>query len=142
MKVAAIYCTLAMAFYALEIAVADWKLTSVSPRFLTLCYSLGVAICAAISLSFGGNEIKLPQGSQWAFVLLMIIASFIAALSHFKALHEQSGAVMLAMFYCLMPVMASLYMALFKWELPNFRTAAAWLVAALALYLLSTSEGE
>ena len=142
MKVAAIYCMLAMAFYALEIAVTDWKLTSVSPRFLTLCFSLGVAVCAAISLSIGKAEIKMPQGWQWSFVLLMIAASFVAALAHFKALNEQSGAVMLTMFYCLMPVMASLYMALFKWELPNLRVVVAWLVAALALYLLSTSEGK
>lgn len=142
MKIAVTYCMIAMAFYALEIAVTDWKLTSISPRLLTLCYALGVAICAAVSLSMQSIEIKMPQGNQWIFVLLMIAASYIAASAHFNALTEQSGAVMLTMFYCLMPVAASLYMAIFKWELPSFRMVAAWLVAALALYLLSTSEGK
>ena len=142
MKVAAIYCMVAMAFYALEIAFTDWKLTSVSPRFLTLCFSAGIAICAAVSLCVKRQEIKMPHGWQWSFILLMVAASYVAALAHFKALNEQAGAVMLTMFYCLMPVAASLYMALFQWELPKFRTVAAWLIAAVALYLLSTSEGK
>lgn len=142
MKLAILFCILAMLFYALEIAVADWKLTSVSPRFLTLCYSLGVAICAAISLLVGNSPIKTPQGYQWFFVALLIGASFIAAVSHFEALHHESGAVMLTMFYCLMPVAASFYMACFKREVPNLRIVLAWIVAAVALYLVSTSKSK
>lgn len=140
MKSVTLLCTLAMLFYALEIAVTDWKLSNISPRLLTLCYALGVAICAGISLCFGHEEIRGPQGRQWLFVILMVFASFIAASTHFQALHEQSGAVRLTMFYCLLPVAASLYMAMFKGEVPSIRTFAAWIAAALALYLISSGD--
>lgn len=142
MRTATLFCTLAMLFYAMEIALTDWKLSSISPRLLTLCFSLGVAICTAVMLAIGGEKVRMPDGYQWAFVLLMIAASFIAALAHFEALNRQAGAVMLTMFYCLMPVAASFYMALFKRECPSFRVVLAWIVAALALYLLSTGTGE
>lgn len=140
MRTASLFCALAMLFYALEIALTDWKLSNISPRFLTFCFSLGVAICAAVMLAFDRGKIVMPQGYQWIFILLMIASSFVAALAHFEALHRQSGAVMLAMFYCLMPVAASFYTALFKSALPNYRVMLAWLVAALALYLLTTGE--
>ena len=140
MKTATLFCTLAMLFYALEIALTDWKLANISPRLLTLFYAIGVAVCAAVTLSIGHEKIRMPEGNQWLFVFLMIVASFIAAETHFAALNSQSGAVTLTMFYCLMPVAASFYMAIFKWELPNVRVILAWLVAAFALYLLSTGE--
>lgn len=140
MKTATLFCTMAMLFYALEIALTDWKLSSISPRFLTLCFAVGVAVCAAVALLVGHEKIRMPEGNQWLFVILMIVASFIAAETHFAALNRQSGAVTLTMFYCLLPVAASFYMAIFKWELPNYRVVLAWLVAALALYLLSTGE--
>lgn len=141
MKLATWFCILAMLFYALETSITDWKLTRVSPRVLTLCYALGVAICAAVSLIFT-KDVQLPQGSQWGFVVLMIGASFIAASSHFAALHHDSGAVMLTMFYCLMPVSAALFTAIFKLEVPNWRVVVAWLIAAIALYLISTAKTE
>ncbi len=140
MKSSAFFCVVAMAFYALEIAFTDWKLTNISPRLLTFFFSAGVAVCAAIGLAVDHQELCMPQRSQWIFVLLMIAASFVAALAHFRALNEQSGAVMLTMFYCLMPVAASLYMACFRREVPNLRTMLAWAVAAFALYLISTGK--
>ncbi len=133
-------CTMAMLFYAMEIALTDHKLSNITPRLLTLCYALGVAICAAIGLLFQHEKIHMPQATQWIFVILMILASFIAASAHFEALHKGSGAVKLTMFYCLMPVAASFYMAIFKWECPNYKTIGAWLLAATALYLLSSDE--
>ena len=139
MKLAVWFGVLAMLFYALETSITDWKLTKISPRVLTLCYALGVAICAAISLIFT-KDVKLPQGSQWLYVVLMIGASFIAASSHFAALHHDSGAVMLTMFYCLMPVAATVFMAIFKHELPSWRIVVSWIIAAVALYLVSTSK--
>jgi drug/metabolite transporter (DMT)-like permease len=142
MKSITLFCTVAMLFYALEIAVTDWKLSNISPRLLTLCYALGVAICSGISLCFGQEEIRGPQGKQWIFVLLMVLASFVAASSHFQALHEQSGAVKLTMFYCLLPVAASIYVAMLKGELPNARIMVAWPIAALALYLVSSGAKE
>ena len=129
-----------MLFYALEIALTDWKLSSISPRLLTFCFSLGVAVCAGATMLISHEKIRMPEGYQWVFILLMIGASYIAALAHFEALNRQSGAVMLTMFYCLMPIASSFYMAIFKGALPNYRVVLAWLVAALALYLLSTGE--
>lgn len=140
MKLATLFCVLAMLFYALETSITDWKLAKVSPRVLTLCYALGVAVCAGVNLLFTTKEQTIPQGSQWIFVFLMIVASFVAASSHFAALHHDSGAVMLTMFYCLMPVAASLFMTLFKQELPGWRVVVAWVIAALALYLVSTGK--
>lgn len=139
MRLATFFCVLAMVFYALETSIADWKLAKVSPRVLTLCYALGVAICAGISLLFT-KEQTIPHGSQWVYVILMVGVSFVAALSHFAALHHESGAVTLTMFYCLMPVAATLFMALFKQQLPSWRLVVAWGIAALALYLVSTGK--
>lgn len=139
MKLATMFCLLAMLFYALETSITDWKLAKVSPRVLTLCYAIGVAICAAVSLIFA-KDVKVPEGSQWTFVVLMILASFVAASSHFAALNQDAGAVKLTMFYCLMPVAASLFMAVFKQELPSWRVVAAWFVAAFALYLVSSGK--
>ncbi len=91
MRTAYLFCALAMLFYALEIALTDWKLSSISPRLLTLCFSLGVAICAAITLVIDHEKIVMPQGWQWAFILLMIAASYIAALAHFKTVRSLTG---------------------------------------------------
>ena len=140
MTIAVLFSTMAMLFYALEIAIADWKLSDVSPRLLTLLYSSGVATYAAISLLISHDSVKAPEGYQWIFIAILITSSFIAAVSHFEALNHESGAVMLTLFYCLMPVAASFYMALFKREMPGMRVIVAWLIAGLALYLLSTGE--
>jgi drug/metabolite transporter (DMT)-like permease len=129
-------CVLAMAFYGLEISVADWKLTRISPRLLTFCYALGVAVLAGIGLLFHWPE-TIPCGKEWAFVGMMIVASFVAALAHFAALHEGAGAVSLTLVYCLLPVVASLFAAVFNGELPTVRLVLAWAAAAVALALIS-----
>ena len=137
MKNSVALCILAMTFYALEIALTDWKLSKISPKAITLFYALGVATLAGINLIFA-KEIKFPQGTEWGFTALMVVVSFVAALAHFAAIHNGCGAV--TMFYCLMPVVASLFSVLFKLESPDWRTAAAWILAVLALYLASTGK--
>jgi drug/metabolite transporter (DMT)-like permease len=141
MKSASIFCAIAMVFYALEISITDWKLTQVSPRLLTFCYSLGVATCAGVSLLFL-KEIRAPEGQQWLFIVAMVAASFVAAWAHFAALNLHAGAVQLTLFYSLMPVAASAFTAFFKGELPSLRMVLAWAAAALALYLMSSSGKE
>lgn len=129
-------CVLAMVFYGLEISVADWKLTRISPRLLTFCYALGVATLAGVGLLVDWPE-TVPRGKEWSFVGLMVLASFVAALAHFAALHEGAGAVSLTLVYCLLPVVASLFAAVFKGEIPTLRLVLAWVAAAVALALIS-----
>ena len=135
------FCLLAMAFYALEIAITDWQLSRLEPKLVTFLYAAGVALFAGIRLAIG-ERTPLPTGRQWLFVALMIVASFLAASAHFQALHERAGAVVLTLSYCLMPVAASVYMALFTGLVPDFRTVAAWLLAAIALALLATAPSR
>ncbi len=135
-----IFSTLAMAFYALEIFLTDWKLTSLSPRFVTACYSLGVATFAIVSLFVAREEFTAPTARQSIFIVLMIVASFLAASFHFQALHLKAGAIQLTIIYCLLPVMASLYSAIFKWELPSIQMIFAWILAFCALLLIATTQ--
>ena len=141
MEKAMLFCALAMVFYGLEISVADWKLAKVSPRVLTFCFSLGVALLAGLSLIFAKGQV-LPKGSDWTVVVLMVLASFVAAVAHFAALNEGAGAVVLTMFYCLLPVVASLFAAVFKGEAPSWRLVLAWFAAVIALVLVSGSRGD
>lgn len=136
-----VFCTIAMVCYGLEIAVADWKLAKLSPRLLTFCYALGVAACAGLSLLVSRERPALPAGPEWAFLGLMILASFAAALAHFAALHAGAGAVALTLYYCLLPVVASAFAAAVKREIPDARLVLAWLAAVLALALVSGSTG-
>jgi drug/metabolite transporter (DMT)-like permease len=138
MNTAISYCLVAMAFYALEIAITDWQLSGLPPRLVTFLYAIGVATCAGVRLLFE-DRLVAPTGRQWIFVGLMVAASFLAATAHFEAIHRQAGAVVLTLAYCLMPVAASIYMALFAGRLPTLRTAIAWVIAALALYVLATA---
>jgi drug/metabolite transporter (DMT)-like permease len=138
---ALLFCTIAMIFYGLEISVADWKLSKVSPRVLTLCYSLAVAVFAGLSLVFARGQVG-PAGSEWTFVGLMVLASFVATVGHFAALNEGAGAVVLAMFYCLLPVVASLFAAVFKGEAPSLRLVLAWLAAVTSLVLVTGSKAN
>jgi uncharacterized membrane protein len=134
----------AMVFYAMEIVVADLALGRVSPRFLTLLYATGVAVCAGLSLITNPPKggVVSPNRSEWLFVLLMIAVSFIAATAHFEALHAKAGATTMCTFYCLLPVMAALLVFFFTEEhrLPSKRMIAAWLLGAVAVYLVVTDK--
>lgn len=130
----------AMAFYALEIAITDWKLSSISPRLLTLFYSLGVALFSLASILIARGNHAMPDMKQMGFVVLMILASFIAASAHFHALTTGTGAIKLTMVYMLLPVAASFYMFIFKLQIPDLKIVAAWALSVVALYLLSTAK--
>jgi drug/metabolite transporter (DMT)-like permease len=130
----------AMAFYALEIAITDWKLAEISPRLLTFFYSLGVAIFSLGSIIFAKEAPALPDFKQSIFVALMVLASFIAASAHFHALASGTGAIKLTMVYMLLPVAAAFYMFIFKHEFPDSRIILAWVLSVVALYLLSTAK--
>lgn len=131
---------IAMAFYALEIAITDWKLSAISPRLLTFFYSAGVAVFSLGSIIYAREMHAAPDGKQSAFIILMILASFIAASAHFQALTTGTSAVKLTMVYMLLPVAASFYIFLFKQQLPDIKIIFAWLLSAIALYLLSTAK--
>lgn len=138
-----LFCFLAMLCYSLEICVTDLKLTRINARVLTLLYSGGVFLFSVAGLALfkptaGEEGSAWPRGAEWVFVLLMAGASWVAAQCHFSALYYQSGAVMLTMFYVLLPVMASVYAAIFKGEWPTSRLVVAWVLAGVALYLVST----
>lgn len=131
---------LAMVFYSLEIALTDWKLTSLSPRLLTFLYSTGVAIFALVMLIMARETNTMPDTKQSFFVFLMIVASFLAASAHFQALTTGTSAVTLSLTYAFMPVMASIFIAIFKQQLPSAQLIFAWLLSIAALYLVGTAK--
>ena len=129
-----------MAFYALEIAITDTKLTMVPPRLITLYYSAGVAILAFISLLIAREPITIPTSSMSIFLGLMILTSFIAATAHFTAIAEGIGTAKLTLVYSFLPIAGSLYSALIKKELPSLNLIAACVLAGFALYLVSITQ--
>lgn len=141
MQHALLLSLVAMLFYATEIVVTDLKLSRVTPRLLTVLYSGGVLICALIHLLWSRQEIKMPEGREWWFVLLMILASFIAASAHFAALNQRATATVMCTFYMLLPVAASLLVFLFaRRGLPSWKMMAAWILAAAAVYLVVSEQ--
>ena len=70
----------------------------------------------------------------------MVIASFFAASAHFQALHLKAGALQLTLIYCLLPVAASLYTAIFEHKFPSIQMVAAWVLAGISLYLIATAR--
>ncbi|MSR87329.1 hypothetical protein EXS70_04135 [Candidatus Peribacteria bacterium] len=134
------FSLLAMAFYALEISITDWRLTNLSPRLLTACYSVGVAIFSISALFLTHEKISNPSGRQSIWIILMVIASFFAASAHFQALHLKAGALQLTLIYCLLPVAASLYTAIFEHKFPSIQMVAAWVLAGISLYLIATAR--
>ena len=131
---------LAMAFYSLEIALTDWKLSAFSPRLLTFLYSTGVAVFALVTLVLARETHSMPDAKQSIFVFLMIFASFVAASAHFQALTTGTSAVTLSLTYAFMPVMASFFMAIFKFQLPSLQLVSAWILSIAALYLVGTAK--
>lgn len=144
MRLAIVFAALAMLFYASEIVVTDLKLGRISARVLTFLYATGVAVLAGISLILVPEKegFKWPNKSELPFVGLMIAVSFIAATTHFYALHEKAGATIMCTYYGLLPVTAALLVAIFSQEhnLPSWRAVAAWIFGAIAVYLISTQK--
>ncbi len=136
-----VLCVIAMFFYAAEISVTDHQLKGIHPRFLTLLYSGGVFVLTLIWLIQSRPEVQMPTAKQWTFVVLMVGASVIAAHAHFQALHKDAGAVTLTMYYCLLPVVATLIDVAVKQELPEWRTILGWVLGVAALYCV-TSGGN
>ncbi len=135
-----VFSLLAMAFYALEISITDWRLTNLSPRLLTACYAVGVAVFSLTALFLTQEKISNPTGRQSIWILLMVMASFFAASAHFQALHLKAGALQLTLIYCMLPVAASLYTAVFEHKFPSFQMIVAWILASLSLYLIATTR--
>lgn len=134
------FCLMAVGFYSIEIVISDWKLSHISPRFLTLCYAIGIGFFALASIfQLKPGQVVLPHGKDWIFILLMIIASFGGAVSHFAALNKSSGAVLLAIYYTLLPVGASVLVYIFRGGFPSIKLILAWILAAAATILLSTA---
>lgn len=87
------------------------------------------------------EETRLPTGNEWWYVVLMVAASFIAASAHFYALNQRATAVVMCTFYALLPVTASLLVFVFsKRELPSWKVILAWVLAAVAVYLVASEK--
>lgn len=130
----------AMAFYALEIAITDARLSSISPRLLTLYFSSGVALFAFISLLFSREQITTPSVNAMTFLILMIIASFVGASAHFEAINQGVGTAKITLVYAFLPVAGAIYSAIIKKEMPSLNLIVACVLAGAALYLVSTTQ--
>lgn len=143
MRLALIYALVAMAFYAVEIVITDLQLGKIPARVVTLMYATGVAILAGTSLLiFPEKEFVWPSRKEWGFVVLMVIVSFVAATTHFLALHNKAGSTTMGAYYSLLPVTAALLIYFFAKEqqLPSWRMVLAWVLGAIAIYLVSTEK--
>lgn len=134
------FAIVAMAFYALEIAITDARLGSVPPRLITLYYSAGVAFFALISLLISREQITAPTSNTAVFLVLMILASFVAASAHFEAINQGIGTAKLTLVYAFLPIAGAVYSAMFKKEMPSLNLIIACILAGLALYLVSTTQ--
>ena len=134
------FAILAMAFYALEIAITDAQLTAIPPRLITLYYSAGVAVFALISLLISREPITAPSTNTGIFLTLMILSSFIAASAHFEAINQGIGTARLTLAYAFLPVAGAVYTAILKKEIPSMNLIVACVLAALALYLVSITQ--
>lgn len=134
-------CALAMLFYSIEIVTTDLRLRNIHPRLITACYSGGVFLCAIIFLLVQARAkhetIIFPTRIQWGYIVLMVGASFIAATTHFMALNREVGAVQLALYYALLPVMCAAIEAIFGGELPSVRVVMGWVFAVIALWCVA-----
>lgn len=141
MRQAIVFAVIAAVFYAGEIVITDLKLSRISPRLLTFMYATGVAILVGASLLlYPEKDLSFPQGKEWGLVSLMVGVSFIAATAHFVALHEHTGAATMCTYYSLLPVIASGLIFIFSTrEVPSGRIILAWLLGALAVYLIVTA---
>ena len=74
------------------------------------------------------------------FYILMIIASFVAATAHFFAIHNNAGAIALTMFYSVMPVIASIFIFIFRGDTPSPLMIVSWVFAAISLLFLSIAQ--
>lgn len=134
------FAIIAMSFYALEIAISDLKLSDISPRLLTFYYSLGVAICALVSMILNHDSIVLPAKNSFVFVIIMILASFVAATAHFYAISSGVGTSKLSLTYAFMPVAGIILMLIFRRELPTLEIVIGCILAVVALYLVTASD--
>lgn len=135
----------AMLFYASEIVITDLKLGNVSPSVLTVLYSGGVALIGIAWLIINSGRSKepliYPSGKEWIFVGLMIAVSFVAASTHFAALHKHTGAAVMCIFYSLLPVTASILIFIFSnREPPSWKMIIAWVLAGIAVYLVASDK--
>lgn len=127
--------------YAIEIAVTDIKLKHLSSQFLTLCYSMGVAVIAIIMMIITRERITaIPSKSECLYIGVMIFFSFVAAIAHFLALHYGAGATKISMSYAMLPAIIALMAYIFKKETPEPRLVAAWILIGVAIYLTCTSK--
>lgn len=134
------FAIIAMGFYALEIAISDLKLSEISPRLLTFYYSLGVAICALISMILNHDSVVLPAKNSIVFVIIMVLTSFVAATAHFYAISSGIGTSKLSLAYAFMPVTGIILMLIFRKELPSLEIIIGCVLAVVALYLVSANE--
>ena len=134
------FAIIAMSFYALEIAISDLKLSDISPRLLTFYYSLGVAICALISMVLNNDSIVFPAKHNIVFLMILILSSFVGATAHFYAINGGIGTSKLSLTYAFMPVAGIILMLIFRRELPTLEIVIGCILAVVALYLVTASD--
>ncbi len=104
----------------------------------------GLVICWILMLGLSKQDqtagLRWPEGNEWWWVAAMGIASFIGGWSHFAALNQHAGALKLSMFYMLLPVCTAIPTILLKGEWPTWKTLLAWVLAGIAIWLVTDQE--
>lgn len=131
---ALIFCLLASIFYATEIVVSEKHFAKIPPEVTTCLVALGIFLFSLPRAVSNWHKIDLAHtpSSVWFFFLFIGFLSYLGDWSHFSALHQNAGSVVLSMFYMLLPVICSLL----KWQLPSWKLSCAWIFSAFALYLV------
>ena len=140
MKTAIVLCLLASTLYAAEITLTDKRLEKVSP--VVLLFFLGLMTCLVtlpmVLWNVRKGELVFPDQSQWIILGIVLLLGVAGDWAHFSALHFKSGGIVLATFYMLLPVLCSI----FEGQRPSWKTIIAWGLGAVALFLISTNNGE
>jgi drug/metabolite transporter (DMT)-like permease len=130
----------AMAFYAIEITIADLKLSHIPPQLMTFFYASGIAVISFISVISNRENFVRPDAVSVGFILLMIFVSFIAASAHYQSIYEGIGSARLSLAYACLPVTSLVLVTIIKKEIPSFNLILACILAGIALYLVSLSH--
>lgn len=131
-------CFICSFFYAGETVLADRKLSHVSPLVLTFFSGIGITVISGLCILFSEKELAYPKGNDWWSLVFVIVLFFLADLTHFWALNAKAGAVLLASFYLLIPVMASVL----KFEIPSRATILSWILAGIAVLVLAQEMSQ
>lgn len=135
-----LFCLAAALLYAAEMVTQEKMLPKTSSIVLTFFFGLGIALYAlpfVIVGSLQSNLIWPETRTEWLWIIIIPLLGFLADWSHFEAINKQAGSVLLATFYLLIPISASIL----KFEAPSNLKILAWTFGFISLLLLAR-EGD